>query len=112
MLHFLSSMAMHGDHAGAGVDEVETLSKKISKVQREVLTHMAQGHRLFASSNSNWLDKVTRQDSGLYKRVHTNTLLALRKRGYIICLDTARTSWWRTDYEITDKGRKCLTNAA
>ena len=84
--------------------------KKLSKVQREVLEYMVQGHGLFADrTGSIWLDRVPTQ-RGPYRRVHGNTLHALRKRGYIARNDTACTPWWRRDYEITALGRKCLTN--
>lgn len=83
------------------------MNRKLSKVQREVLEYMAQGHALYTSRHGrNWLDKVPQR--GLYKGVHGNTLRALHKRGYIARNDTARTPWWRGDYEITDMGRDAL----
>ena len=110
VLHLRLGVAMHGVAATTPSLGEVALSKKLSKVQREVLEYMARGHKLYASSDHNWLDEVP-GERGLCKRVHGNTLYALRRRGYISRDDTARTPWWRRDYEITTEGRKCLTNA-
>jgi len=82
------------------------MTDKLSKVQAEVLGHVAQGHKLYASRmGTPWLDKVPGVSKYQYKHVHSNTLYALRDRGYIERADTDKTPWWRRDYIITEKGR-------
>ena len=82
---------------------------KLSKVQKEVLTHMAEGHKLCVPSRGNtpWLSGVPGKH-GLDKRVHSNTLYALIDRGYIKKATTEATPWWRGDYVITQEGREVI----
>ena len=85
------------------------MTNKLSKAQAEVLGHMAQDHKLYASRDGTpWLDKVPGVSRYQYMHVHTNTLYALKSRGYIERADTDKTPWWRRDYVITDKGREKL----
>lgn len=82
---------------------------KPSKAQREVLTHMAEGHKLCVSSGGStpWLSGVPGKH-GLDKRVHRNTVYALIDRGYIERANTKATPWYRTDYVITQEGRGAI----
>lgn len=80
---------------------------KLSKVQKEVLGHMVQGHKIYSSHEHTWLDKVPDKRGG-YKSVHANTLYALRVRDCVERVDTDKTPWYRRDYAITDTGRELL----
>jgi len=83
---------------------------KTSKVQREVLQHMARGHKLYIDKVQGrpWLNQVRGSD-GTYERVHSSTLYALLRRGLIKYMSTEITPYWRRDYVITDAGREALT---
>ncbi len=82
---------------------------RLSKVQIEVLSHMAQGHKVYNSNEHTWLDKVP-GDRG-HKKVYFNTLFALLKKGCVEKANTDRTPWYRRDYAITDTGRELLRQA-
>ena len=81
---------------------------KISKVQREVLQHMANGSKLYSAmavrstSSHNWLS------GELCFSLHTNTLKALLARGLIERANTKSTPYWRRDYAITQAGREAI----
>lgn len=84
------------------------MTDKLSKVQAEVLGHMAQGHKMHGSAHAPPYLSGVPGKYGLSKNVHTNTWFALLKRGYIERADTDKTPWWRRDYVITDNGREKL----
>lgn len=86
---------------------------KLTPAHRFILTHMARGTLLMTSSTAGlpWLNKVPGNDPrqpGLYRRVQSGAVAALRRREYIALASTPNTPWWRRDYAITDLGRQAL----
>ena len=85
---------------------------KLSETQVIVLGHMARGHKLYCSVHGvPWLDGIPGKQRGTSLTVHTNTWVALWKKGCIMRKDAENVPFWRRDYVISDAGRRFLREA-
>lgn len=78
---------------------------KPTDVQRKIMKHMAEGHKLYVDVTFNgrcWLGGKPANENS----VHTNTFVSMRAKGYLSLLPIKK--WYREDYTLSNLGREVL----
>ena len=87
---------------------------KLSKAQHKVLEALAADlENRWIRSDSSFRHRAPRLEGaggahGTHLDVHSNTLFALRKRGYIELFEREKAPWWARDYRITEAGLEAV----
>lgn len=85
--------------------------KKLSEPQRYVLEALAADLKnRYIRGGLDFTPSLVGVDggSGLWRKVHSGTVSALRRRGYIEHFEKEKAPWWAEDYRITEAGLEAI----